>query len=75
MAPCGSFSVAVTASQGGGPKRYAWFKPSSLFSPGATQSYLAGTKNLNVSTNGNEPAINSPGYNPTTKKDTLSGVA
>jgi len=49
--------------------------PSSLFSPGATQSYLAGTKNLNVSTNGNTPAINSPGYNPTTKKDTLSGVA
>lgn len=53
---------------------------SSLFSPGALQSYLAGTQNLNVSTAAGSPtapagpAINSPGYAPS-KKDALSGVA
>lgn len=51
--------------------------PSSTFSPGATQSYLAGTKNLNVTAAGpsSSTAINAPGYNPSIKKETLSGVA
>ena len=51
--------------------------PSSTFSPGATQSYLAGTKNLNVTTAGpsSSTPINAPGYNPSIKKETLSGVA
>lgn len=55
--------------------------PSSLFSPAALANYLAGTKNLNVSTSIDPsatpvtgPAINSPQF-AQKKNDTLSGVA
>lgn len=50
-------------------------KASSLFSPGALQSYLGGTQNLNVATSGGNSItpINSPNYVP--KKDQLAGVA
>jgi hypothetical protein len=53
-------------------------KASSMFSPGAMQDYLAGTKNLNVNTAGGDSGavpINSPAYSSSKKKDTLSGVA
>jgi hypothetical protein len=51
---------------------------SSLFTPATLASYLAGTQNLNVNTAGgnsnSSPAINSPGFGGSTKKDTLAGV-
>lgn len=51
---------------------------SSLYSPTALATYLAGTQRLNASatggTGGSLP-INAPGYNSTTKKDSLTGVA
>lgn len=52
---------------------------SSLFSPAALQSYLAGTQNLNAAASGNDNGgsatpINSPVYS-TRRKDTLPGVA
>lgn len=50
---------------------------SSLFSPGALQQYLAGTKDLNVNTSGStQTPINSPTFAATQRKDDrLSGVA
>lgn len=49
---------------------------SSLFSPGALQEYLAGTKNLNVNTSGGkQPVINSPAFATQRKDDRLAGVA
>lgn len=52
-------------------------KASSLFSPAALQEYLAGTKDLNVSTSTDQTPINSPLYSVRNdkKKDTLAGVA
>lgn len=50
---------------------------SSLFSPAALQTYLAGTQNLNASATGpaSDTPINSPLYAPTTKKEQVAGVA
>lgn len=49
---------------------------SSLFSPTALQTYLAGTQNLNASANGaSSTPINSPVYAAGKKKDALVGVA
>lgn len=48
---------------------------SSLYTPAALKTYLAGTQNLDVSTTaGSQPVINSPLFG-TEKKDKLSGVA
>lgn len=51
---------------------------SSLYSPAALATYLAGTQKLNASaTSGTDSSIpiNAPGYGSPTKKDTLTGVA
>lgn len=50
---------------------------SSLFSPQSLQTYLAGTKDLNVNTSGSrQPVINSPAFSTTQRRDDrLNGVA
>lgn len=66
-----SAPIAATTKRSVSP--YA--KRSSTFSPDALKSYLAGTQNLNVSTDGSSSTpINSPVYE-ANRKDRLSGVA
>lgn len=62
--------IAATTAPSVG--RYA--APSSLFSPAALETYLAGTKNLNVSTGSGTSAtpINSPLYSPARRREELS---
>lgn len=52
-------------------------KASSSFAPGALKQYLAGTTDLNVSTDGSQSAtpVNSPLFANGQKKDRLAGVA
>lgn len=69
-----SLAPQIAATTAPSVGRYA--APSSLFSPAAIQNYLAGTKNLSVSTDGasNTP-INSPLYSSEKRKDNLPTVA
>lgn len=69
----GALAAPIAATTKASVAPYA--TASSLFSPGALQTYLAGTQNLNVSTTGDSTTpINSPIYS-TKKKDQLAGVA
>jgi len=69
-----SLSAPIAATTKATVAPYA--KASSLFSPEALKTYLAGTQNLNVNTSGSDAtAINSPVFPGQKKKDTLPGVA